>query len=313
MTTTDKVSQKLQDKAVKTEEKALAKVDPSTLPPEKQIEFYVKQKYNIIKKALPKHISPERIARICVTTIQNNEKLLKCSIDSLMAAVVQAAQLGLEPSILGECYFVPFWDSKLNKGKGGYNIVFIIGYRGMINLARRSGDIKSISVHEVYSNDFLEVEFGIDEKLKHIPWHLRTDDYPDEAGYLRGAYMVARFKDGGYYVHYMPKKEIDDHKKRSNSKNRDGETVGPWVTDYIEMAKKTVIRSAWKWLPISVEIASKFESVDGTTLQLPEQAPENSDIIDVIPTRIEYIDNTTDDKPPVYEGEVLTNDLKLQG
>lgn len=227
--------------------------DRGTTPsanPANTIANYLKSMQGQIAQVLPKHITPERLTRVALSVIRTNPKLLQCEVPSLLAAVFQAASLGLEPGLLGHCYIIPY----------GKEATFIIGYKGMIDLARRSGEIQSISAHEVYSNDLLDVEYGLQENLRHIPWHVRADATFDEPGTLRGFYMVARFKDGGHYIHYMSKHEVDDHRKRSKSASN-----GPWVTDYVEMGKKTVVRSGWKWLPISVEIAEKVVSSDERT------------------------------------------------
>ncbi|MGR6127884.1 recombination protein RecT [Paenibacillus sp. SER-28] len=227
------LEKKLQNKA------AGAKNDAPT--PSQTIAAYMdKMKYQIAE-AMPKHMSIDRLSRIALTTIRTNPKLLECSMPSLMGAVMQAAQLGLEPGLIGHCYIIPY----------GTEATFIIGYKGMIDLARRSGNIKSIAAHEVYENDFIELTYGLEEKLQHVPWFLRKEEQPKESGKIIGAYMVAKFNDGGHFIHYMPISEIEEHKKRSKASSK-----GPWVTDYTEMCKKTVVRSGWKWLPISVEIAS---------------------------------------------------------
>lgn len=241
----------------------------ATVTPENRVAAYLEKMKPQIALALPRHLTPDRLARIALTTIRTTPKLLECSMESLMASVMQAAQLGLEPGMLGHCYIIPY----------GKEAQFIIGYRGMIDLARRSGEIQSINVHEVYANDYIKLTYGIEESLEHIPWHLREDVEAKESGALRGAYMVARFKDGGYYVHYMPKAEVDAHRKRSKAANN-----GPWVTDYIEMVKKTVVRSAWKWLPISIDIARQVGAMDETVKKAI--APDMSDVIDLTPERV---------------------------
>ena len=218
--------------------------------PQQTIAQYLKSMQGQIAEVLPKHITPERLTRVAMSVIRTTPKLLECDLPSLLAAVFQAASLGLEPGLLGHCYIIPY----------GKKATFIIGYKGMIDLARRSGDIQSINAHEVYEHDLLEVEYGLEENLRHIPWHLRSDKTFDKAGLIRGFYMVAKFKDGGHYIHYMSKQEVDDHRKRSKSGHD-----GPWVTDYVEMGKKTVVRSGWKWLPISIEIAEKVTVSDEST------------------------------------------------
>ncbi len=237
-----------------TNSKAITEKKPQS--PAETVNAWLKRMGPEIARALPKHLNADRMARIALTTIRTNPKLLNCNIDSLMAAVMQAAQLGLEPGLLGHCYIIPYKDQAQ----------FQIGYKGMIDLARRSGHIQSISAHEVYENDYLKLKYGLEEILEHIPYHLREDKQFDEPGEIKGFYMVAKFKDDGHQIHYMSKKEIDEHRDRSqnvqNAKRYKYKT--PWDTDYIEMAKKTVVRSAWKWLPISVEIAQQVQASDET-------------------------------------------------
>lgn len=238
--------------------------------PEQTIYAYLKQMEPEIKRALPKHMDVDRLSRIAFTTIRTTPQLLACNMASLLGAVMQAAQLGLEPGLLGHCYLVPFRNNKENR----MDVQFIIGYKGMIDLARRSGNILSISAHEVYENDSFRLQYGLDEELTHIPWHVREDKNYTEPGPIRGAYMIAKLKDGGHQIHYMSKHEIDEHRKRSKASGS-----GPWVTDYVEMCKKTVVRSAWKWLPISVELSKPMVANDETVKA--ELAEDMSDVIDI--------------------------------
>ncbi|UOF90826.1 recombination protein RecT [Fodinisporobacter ferrooxydans] len=258
--------------------------------PSQTIAAYLKKMEPTFAEVLPKHIDKERLLRIALTTIRTNPKLLECTIPSLMASVMQSATLGLEPGLLGHCYFLPF----KNNRTGTSEVQFIIGYKGMIDLARRSGNIQSISAHEVYENDFFELIYGLDENLKHIPWHTRSDERFDQPGMIRGAYMVAKFKDGGHYIHYMPKQEIDLHRARSKSANN-----GPWVSDYIEMCKKTVVRSGWKWLPISIEMAEQVVRSDESV---------RKDITETATSEVPIIEYNADDletQPQQEESEVV--------
>lgn len=257
---------------------------PLAKKPEDTIREYLARMAPEIRRALPKHMDPDRLARIALTTIRTTPKLLDCNVQSLLAAVMQSAQLGLEPGLLGHCYIIPY----------GKEAQFIIGYRGMIDLARRSGNIESIQAHEVYANDFFRLEYGLEDTLKHIPWHLREDKEVDKPGDFRGCYMVAKFVGGGHHIHYMPKSEIEDHKRRSKAAGN-----GPWVTDYIEMAKKTVVRSAWKWLPISVEIMRQTQAADESVKAeiMPDMA-DSPDVIDSTATTVAEEATATDGQTP---------------
>ncbi len=192
-----------------------------------------------------------RIATFCIRT---NPKLMNCSTPSLMSSLMQSAQLGLEPGVLGHCYLVPFWSEKLKS----FEATFIISYKGMIELARRSGNIQSIAARIVYENDDFQFEYGLEERLIHKPC------VQGERGQMKLVYMVAHFVGGGHYIEVMTKAEIDAVMMSSKSYDKKkGQPTGPWKDHYEEMAKKTVIRRAWKYLPISVDDARVVEQ-EGT-------------------------------------------------
>ena len=208
-----------------------------------------------IARAVPKHVDADRLARVALTLTRTTPTLLECSPQSILAGVMMSAQLGLELGMIGHAYLVPF----NNKKTGRKEAQFIIGYRGMIDLARRSGNIKSIKAEVVYENDHFVLEYGLDDKIEHVPWHCRNDVRQSTSGDFRGAYAVAQFIEGGHALLYMPKAEIDEHRARSKASK-----YGPWVTDYNEMAKKTDVRGIFKWLPISIEIQRKVTGMDET-------------------------------------------------
>lgn len=194
-----------------------------------------------LASALPKFLDTDHFVRSALTEFRLNPALAECSVPSVLGYFMQAAACGLEPaSMLGQCYPVPF----NNKKTGQREAQFICGYRGMLSIARRSGEIASVVAEVVHEKDEFEIEYGMEPKLVHKPF---IDGDP---GAMRGAYVVVRFKGDGVepVIKYMPKSEIDAHRKRSKAGS-----YGPWVTDYDEMAKKTVFRSVFKWLPISIE------------------------------------------------------------
>lgn len=228
----------------------------------KTIEDYLKQMAPAMAQALPKHMDVDRLTRLAMTTIRTTPELRDADVASLLGAVMQAAQLGLEPGLLGHCYLLPF----NNKKKGIKEVQFIIGYKGMIDLARRSGQIQNIYAHAVYEKDEFEYELGLEPKLIHKP------TIEADRGQLIGAYAVAHFKDGGYQFEFMPKAEIEKRKSRSKSANS---SYSPWATDYEEMAKKTVIRHMWKYLPISVEIQQQVAYDEGTARSIKDITPDD--------------------------------------
>lgn len=190
--------------------------------------------------ALPKHLPVDRLLRVAMTSIQRNPLLLKCTQTSLLACIMTCAQLGLEPDqFLGQAYLIPF---KNNKKGGLYECQIIPGYRGYISLARRTGEVQTLSAQVVYENDEFSLQYGTEDKLEHRP------AMNGDRGKPVGAYCVIKYKDGGYSFDFMSTADIEKIRKRSKAAND-----GPWVTDWDEMAKKTVIRRHIKLAPLSIE------------------------------------------------------------
>ncbi|MDM8365114.1 recombination protein RecT [Bacillus cereus] len=225
--------------------------ESAPVTPEQTVEAYMKKMAPRMAEVLPKHMDMNRMSRIALTTIRTNPKLLECAVPSLMGAVMQAVQLGLEPGLLGHCYILPY----------KREATFVIGYKGMIDLARRSGHIQSIYAHAVHENDEFEYELGLHPKLEHKPSH-------GERGAFIGAYAVAHFKDGGYQMEFMPKSEIEKRRKRSAAANS---SYSPWSSDYEEMAKKTVVRYMFKYLPISIEVQTQAQQDEVVRKDITEE------------------------------------------
>ncbi len=189
--------------------------------------------------ALPRHLNAERFARVALTEVRRNPDLLACDPASFMGSLVQAAQLGLDiGSGLGHAYLIPFQNNKTGKK----DCQLIIGYRGLIDLVRRSGLVRRLSAHVVFAGDTFDYSFGTDEFIKHVP--------SGETSFAKitHAYAIAEFKDGARQMEVMQRQEIDAIRDRGR-KNR------VWDTDYGEMARKTVIRRICKFLPLSPEIS----------------------------------------------------------
>lgn len=222
--------------------------------------------------ALPRHLSPERMLRIATTSIRRTPKLLACNQQSLLGAIMQAAQLGLEcDGVLGHAYLVPFKDE----------VQLIVGYKGLIDLARRSGQLSTIYARAVHAKDQFEYAYGLTERLEHIP--TREADPGD----IVAVYAVARLKDGGTQFEVMTAAEVAKIRERSRAKDD-----GPWVTDPEEMAKKTALRRLCKMLPASVELARAVALDERADIGLSQQL---EDVIDVPsePNRKPTLDDVT--------------------
>lgn len=227
-----------------------------------------------IKQAIPKHMTPERLLRIATTSIRTNPKLKICTPESLLGAVMQCAQLGLEPSILGHAYLIPYRNKNKETNQYLDECQFQIGYKGLIELARRTGQISSIMAQAVHEKDMFEYEYGINEKLRHVP-------ADGDRGAVTRYYAYAKFKDGGYSFLVMSKQDVMIHRDRfSKSKDRQGNHYGPWLDHFDEMAKKSVLKALMKYMPISVEFQRAVDQ-DETTKHFDGNAEDMSDEIDV--------------------------------
>jgi len=235
--------------------------------------------------ALPKFLDSDHFVRSAITEFRLNPALAECSVPSVLGYFMQAAACGLEPaSMLGQCYPVPF----NNKKTGQKEAQFVCGYRGMLSIARRSGEIASVVAEIVHEKDEFSIEYGMEPKLVHKPF---IDGDP---GAMRGAYVVVRFKGDGIepLIKYMPKSEIDKRRARSKASS-----YGPWVTDYDEMAKKTVFRSVFKWLPISIE-QIQAATTDGGVSRYNADAKTN-DIEDLV--EVEFVAAEDDNRVTAEE------------
>lgn len=237
--------------------------------------------------ALPKFLDTDHFVRSAITEFRLNPALAECSVPSVLGYFMQAAACGLEPaSMLGQCYPVPFWNSKTKQKEAQ----FICGYRGMLSIARRSGEIASVVAEVVHEKDEFSIEYGMNPSLVHKPY------IEDDPGAMRGAYVVVRFKGEGIdpVIKYMPKSEIDKRRNRSKAGSS-----GPWVTDYEEMAKKTVFRSVFKWLPISIE-QIQATTTDGSVSRYNADAKSN-DIEDLVEVEFVAASDDGENKPTADE------------
>ena len=216
-----------------------------------------------IRKALPSMITPERFTRMVFTALSSTPKLQQCTPQSFLGAMMQAAQLGLEPNTpVGQAYLIPY----------GNVCQFQLGYKGLLDLAYRSGEIKDIQAHEVHENDEFEYELGLDPKLEHIP-------AMSNRGPVTMYYAVWHTKTGGYGFEVMSKDDVLEFAQKKSKSFRNG----PWQTDFDEMAKKTVLKKALKYAPIATEFVKSI-ATDETVKSsiLPDMADQ--------PNEMEYAD-----------------------
>lgn len=224
------------------ETKSIAKKTP---------EYYLENHFDQIKVALPRHIDSERMRRISLTELRLNSKLNQVANRnplSFFGAVIQSAQLGLEPGAMAQCYFIPFGDE----------VKFIIGYQGMIELIGRSKKISSLTTGVVCEGEYFERAVTHEGELfRHVQDH--DIEVRDEST-IRLVYAIARMKDGSPpIIEVMSRTEINNNEKKNRkSANRNS----TWNDYWDQMARKTVIRRIYKMLPKSIELSDYLSEED---------------------------------------------------
>ena len=255
-------------------------------PERKTMQQYIKSMEGEIKKALPSVITPERFTRIVLSAISVNPKLGSCTPASFLGAMMTSAQLGLEVNTpLGQAYVLPY----LNKGV--LEAQFQLGYKGLIDLAYRSGDVEVIQAHVVYENDEFECAYGLDPKLTHKPADI-------DRGEPIKVYAVFKTKSGGFGFEVMSMEDVKKHAAKYSKSY--GSSYSPWKTNFEEMAKKTVLKRVLKYAPLKsdfVRAAVQDETIKKNLSDDMFTVP-NETVLDA-----EYSEITVDEAT----GEVIEN------
>lgn len=263
---------------------------------QKQFSDYMKQFTPVFKSVMPKGFTPERLTQMAITAHSRTPKLSECDMASFLSCCLQCASLGLEPSAvdgLGRAYIIPRWNGKTKK----YEATFMIGKNGLLELVRRTGEVSSIRTQCVFEGD--EFDFSEDENGLHFYFKPSlTAEHSYETFKL--VYLSARLKDGGSVFLYMSRNEVDAIADRSQSKDRNGKLTGPWRTDWLAMAEKTIIRRACNrgMLPMSVEIGQAFNSEDTRPVVLDEDGYE---VLSNLPDAVEVPANVDPETGEIQE------------
>lgn len=199
-----------------------------------------------IAKVLPSVLPAEQFARLALNALMTTKHLAECDMTTFYASVMTCAQLGLKPNVNGEGYLLPYFNGKTKR----YNCQFIPGYKGLMILARRSGEIASIDAQTVYENDTFELSYGFEPCLIHKP--LLTGD----RGAVKGFYAAVILKDGGKNAFYM---SVDDAQKYGKKYSKTFSN-GPWQTDFEAMAKKSCLRQVLKYCPCSSDVQKAIDA-----------------------------------------------------
>ena len=213
----------------------------------KTLQAYLEKKKDVLVRIAPKGSDVDRIMRIALFEAAKNEKLAQCSPVSVYLALAKACELDLVAGgVLHRCALVPRW----NKGKRSFEADLMIEYTGLMDLVRRSGEVKNFTARCVRDNETFHHSFSLDggEELVHEPC------YDGDPGELKMAYAVCEFKDGSKQVEVMRRDQVDAVKRCSRYSNQ-----GPWVEHTEEMWRKTVIRRICKYLPLSPKAQTVLE------------------------------------------------------
>ena len=231
--------------------------------------------------AMPSHMDADRMIRITMTALRANPRLLECSQESLFKCIVQCSQLGLEPDgVLGLAYLIPY----------GREATLVVGYKGLLMLARRSGELLSITCEEVYSCDEFEYQLGDDARIEHVP----SDDADRESHPITHVYASVEMTGGSRQRKVWSRKKIDRHKERFSSgwrRAHDKKQDSPWHHDWVSMAKKTVLRDMINRgeIPLSVEVRSIAAREEAVEIEA-QQAAAPADVVsslDMLADRLE--------------------------
>lgn len=251
---------------------------------------FLEQMKGEMARALPAHMSADRMARIVMTLVRRTRNLDKCTLQSFGGAIMTCSQLGLEPGVGGEAWILPYWNNK----RGVYEAQLIIGYQGMTKLFWQSPLAKSLDAQAVFQNDDFDFEYGLEPRLVHRP--NLNGDRGDPYVY----YAVAKTTSGGSAFVVMSKDDIEKIRARSGAKDD-----GPWQTDYDAMAKKTCLRQLFKLLPKSTALEHALMHDERI------RTDKSAEAIDVEPRYIEgaIVDpDGPSDQQPAGEGGAETGE-----
>lgn len=232
----------------------------------------IKAKQSSFADVATKYLTPERLVKLAIVTVTKTPDLQKVPAREVIAALIDCARLGLEPNVEGGRWLLPF---KRSDGEHThYELVAITDYRGLIDVARRSGEVLAIHADVVREADLWEhwIDAG-GETLVHL--RHRRGEPEEERGEILGAYAVVKLKNGESQAHFATLAEINASKGRSRGASS---SFSPWQRDFEAMAKKTAIRRLYNLLPKTPEIQAARE-----VLAAEEERDRADEALDVTP------------------------------
>lgn len=265
---------------------AIQEVPRSGRPTNSQSDARPKTLFDLIKEereefasVLPQGYDVDQFIRDAITYIQMNPDMRACTPFSVLGALMSCAQLGLRPGVMGQSYL----GKRYNNMKKSYEATFLIGYKGLVELAYRSLDVASIVSRVAYERDQFEVAYGLHEDIIHRP-------YMGERGRPIAYYCIVRLRNGDPLFTVMSQVEMEAFQKKY------GSTLpsSPWVQDFEAMAMKTVLRQLSKWMPKSTAFGVALAVDDSIRNDLEG---------DIVHTAVPVGQNTPEDEEDAFTQE----------
>lgn len=240
-------------------------------PDAETLEASIARMENQFALAMPRGAEASQLVRDAITSLRMTPKLAMCDRTSVLGGLMTCAQLGLRPGVLGHAWLLPFWSSKANEGRGGFQAQLVIGYQGLVELAHRSGRIASLIARTVYERDHFDVDYGLADSLVHKPNML------EDRGEAIAYYAIAKFTTGGHAFFVMTHRDMITYRDvYATAKTKEGKVVGPWRDQFEAMAHKSVVRQLAKWMPKSTELATAIEADNSVRVDLSADTPTGS-------------------------------------
>lgn len=219
-------------------------------------------------------ITVGRFIRTVIHAVAAKPDILECTGSSIIMAVLEAARMGLEPvGRFGGAYLVP-------RRRGNVKEAHLeVDWRGFIRMAQREGAIRSASADVVYEGDHFEYRRGTSPMIDHRPSRGPAFGEPDR-GNITHFYAIVWLPDGSFVFEVMTRAEVDAIRGRAPASDR-----GPWVTDYVEMGRKTTIRRVFKYQPDVYNPALQYAIEREDRLELGSTGTTNPSGHDQPPTR----------------------------
>jgi recombination protein RecT len=282
MTATDSAREKLMARKAE-----LERTEPSEPidSPAAMVRKAIDTQSSAFAAVLPSHVDTDRFARLVLTAVKATPDLMQCfgteqGKTSVLLAAMQAAAVGLEPNTpTQDCWLLPrkrnnIWEAQLS-----------LGYRGLLKLVRRSGQIASVHAEVVNERDEFRWSRGLDrDDWCHVPY-----DGEDDPGPLTHAYAVARFLTGGYQFVVLNRRQVHARRAMSESwKSERSRPYSPWTKWEEAMWRKSALRALVPMLDLNSEDARVVNADEAPELRIDDEGA-----IDAV---------WTDDAPALTEG-----------